>query len=74
MDPRKRKFTAPTLADRCECDRMPLADGSEAQCMKRKAKGSRYCAQHAKIIYGWTPSEETKRELAAGRRFSSGDA
>lgn len=61
-----RRYTAPPLSERCECDRMPLPDGSEAQCMKRKAKGSRYCAQHTRIIYGWKPSAETKREMAAG--------
>lgn len=62
-----RRYTAPADSERCECDRMPLADGSEARCMKRRANGSRYCAQHTRIIYGWNQSDETKRELAAGR-------
>ena len=61
-----RKYTAPPLDKRCECDRMPLKDGSFAQCMKRKAKGSRFCAQHTRIVYGWQPSERTSAELKAG--------
>lgn len=66
----KRRYTAPPTSQRCECDRVPLRDGSEAQCMKRKAAGSRFCAQHTKIIYGWAPSEQTKCELAAGNAIA----
>ena len=61
-----RTYMAPPDDERCECDRRPLSDGSEARCMLRKAKGSRYCARHTKIIYGWKPSEETRREMRYG--------
>jgi len=65
-----RRHTAPPDGERCECDRLPLLDGRTARCMKRRAKGSRFCARHTKLIYGWKPSEETKRELEAGNRLA----
>jgi hypothetical protein len=48
-----RRVLAPPDKDRCEADRQPLADGSGARCMHRKAPGCRYCAQHERIIYGY---------------------
>lgn len=45
----KRRYTAPPDSERCECDRKPLSDGSGAWCMRRKAKGSRFCAQHTRL-------------------------
>jgi hypothetical protein len=42
-----RAFTAPVDELRCIATRSPLADGSLARCMRRRAANSPYCSAHA---------------------------
>lgn len=45
----RRLFTAPPDDLRCQADRKPLGDGSDARCMRRAAEGKRFCVQHAAV-------------------------
>ena len=46
----KRAYTAPSLADRCTATRKPLADGSGAQCMRKRLPGMDKCSVHVNSI------------------------
>jgi hypothetical protein len=54
---KRKPYQARPDSERCEVDRLALPDGSMARCMKPRKIGSRFCAQHDRIIYGWKPSQ-----------------
>jgi hypothetical protein len=54
---KRKAYTARPDSERCEADRQPLPDGTAARCRKPRKNGSRYCAQHDRIIYGWKASQ-----------------
>ncbi len=69
---KRRTYTARPDSERCKADRLPLPDGSEARCMRPRKRGSEYCAQHDRIIYGWRPSEAALASLNTDKHCPHG--
>jgi hypothetical protein len=59
------RYLKRSQSDRCAVD-IKLRDGSDAQCQRFRIKGSPYCAQHTKIIYGANLSPATRAGLFPG--------